>query len=88
MVECRPARVTPTRIRSGKDLMTLPEHRLAQELLATADALRTAAVDIQQLDSASHPAVVGTLEAAVVHAYARPIADALKALAARLDPSP
>jgi hypothetical protein len=68
--------------------MPLPEHRLAQELLATADALRTAAVGIQQLDGASHPAVSGCPEAAIVRAHAGDVADALEALAARLDLRP
>ncbi|HEY7312217.1 MAG TPA: hypothetical protein VH643_22825 [Gemmataceae bacterium] len=66
--------------------MTLPEHRLAQELLATADALRTAAIGIQKLEAANHPAVTGTPEAAVGGAHARDVADALEVLAARLDP--
>ena len=68
--------------------MPLPEHRLAQELLATADALRTAAIGIQQLNRANHPAVAGSPESAVIDAHAHPVAAALEALAARLDPLP
>lgn len=66
--------------------MTPPERRLAQELLATADALRTVAVEVLDLDKVNHPAVSGHPETAAVRAFGHAVADALEGLATRLYP--
>ena len=64
--------------------MTTPQIRLAYELLASADALRECARQVDRLDHGGHPLVHGTDEAAVLHCNAPLVADAMLRLAARM----
>ena len=57
---------------------------LVAELLATADALKNVAQQIDRLDRDKHPAVCGTEEAVILHCSGPLVAQALEALAQRL----
>ena len=64
--------------------MTTPQKRLAYELLASADALRECARQVDRLDRGGHPLVHGTDEATILHTSAPLVADAMLRLAARM----
>jgi hypothetical protein len=68
--------------------MSSPHHRIALDLLSTANALRDAAQQIALLDQAGHRAVSNTGESATIQAHAPAVADALIAIAGRLAASP
>ena len=57
--------------------MSHPKHRLASELLATADALRTSTVNLQNLERANHPDVAGHPEMTILHAHTKDVVGAL-----------
>jgi hypothetical protein len=64
--------------------MILPERKTALGALSVADALLDISRQIDRLDGKQHPAVHGTEAAAVIHANAPAVAEALLAIAARL----
>lgn len=60
-------------------------HHLAQEMQATADALRHIVEQVRFLMQQNHPAVHGDSSDFTVTAYGREVADALDTIASRLD---